>query len=91
MERGFKKTREMEYFSYILHLADTILCEVFICTLPSNYCRLIDELRTTVGGKANRISVDMSVETCKTAPCAREHGLGNYKGEVYDQNTRLWR
>jgi hypothetical protein len=92
MERGFRKSREMEYFSYILHLADTIQCEVFICTYPSNYCRLIDELRTTVGGKANRLSVDLSMETCPTRPpCYRSHGLGNFIGDVHDPKLRLWR
>lgn len=91
MERGFRKHREMEYFSYILHIADSIMCEVFICTWPSNYCRIIDELRTTIGGKANRLSVDLSVETCTKLPCIRNHGLGNFKGDVHDPKIRLWR
>lgn len=91
MERHFPKSREMEYFSYILHLADTVYCETCICTWPSNYCRLIDELRTTVGGKANKIFVDLSVETCrKQPPCIRRNGLGNYIGEIYDPKDRLW-
>lgn len=91
MERNFPPSRAMEYFSYILHLADTVYCEATICTWPSNYCRLIDELRTTVGGKANRVFVDLSVETCeKGPPCIRDHGLGNYKGKYYDPKDRLW-
>jgi hypothetical protein len=91
MEKGFPTSREMEYFSYILHLADTMQCEAFICTDASNYCRVIDELRTTVGGKANRLAVDLSAETCATGPpCYRNHGLGNSVGEVYDPKGKLW-
>lgn len=91
MERSVGKAREFEYLSYILHLLDTVTCEVAICTLPSNYCRLIDELRTTVGGKANRYFVDLSVETCPSRRCIRSHGLGNYYGTVHDPKSRLWR
>jgi hypothetical protein len=90
MEKGFPKSREMEYFSYILHLADIMQCEAFICTEASNYCRVIDELRTTVGGKANRLAVDLSAETCTKPPCYRNHGLGNSVGEVYDPKGKLW-
>lgn len=87
MERVLRKNREMEYFAYILHLAETIKCEVAICTIPSNYCRLVDELRTTVGGKANRFFIDLSGETCLQPPCVRPHGLGNWRGTVRLGNT----
>jgi hypothetical protein len=90
MEKGFPKSREMEYFSYILHLADIVQCEAFICTDPSNYCRVLDALRITVGGKANRLAVDLGAETCAAPPCFRDHPLG-FIEDVYDRKGLLWR
>lgn len=91
LERSTAKSRTFEYLSYILHLHDLSSCEAAICTMPSNYCRLVDELRSTVGGKANRIFIDLSVETCKAGPpCIRRNSLGNYVGKVHDPLLRLW-
>ncbi len=85
--------RQYEYLSYLLHLTDILSCEEVICTWPSNYCRVIDELRTTVGGKANRLTVDIGVETCASSPkpCIYSHGLGNHDGNnIYDPHDCLW-
>ena len=90
LEQELPKNHEMEYISYLLHLSEIIRCDVMICTVPSNYCRLIDELRTTIGAKANYLNADLSQETCKNPPCIRNFGLPNYVGPVYDPLTRLW-
>ena len=60
---------DLEYLSIILNLEYAIKCDAWVCTLKSNFCRLIDELRATVGGKANRNYADLSIETCKRPPC----------------------
>jgi hypothetical protein len=83
-------SRQYEYLSYLLHLVDVISCEVVICTWPSNYCRVIDELRTTIGGKANRYSIDIGAETCPQSPCVRPYGLGNHVGPAHDPKDRIW-
>lgn len=33
----------------LLNLEYALKCDAFVCTLMSNWCRLIDELRATVG------------------------------------------
>jgi hypothetical protein len=38
----------------LLNLYYSLRSEAFVCTLKSNSCRIIDEMRATVGGKANR-------------------------------------
>jgi len=53
---------EWEYFSMILNLDSHIQCSAFVCTMRSNYCRLIDELRATVGGKVNRQYADYTLQ-----------------------------
>jgi hypothetical protein len=90
MQRHLPKDHEYEYFSYLLHLHEILSCDVVICTVPSNYCRLIDELRTTIGRNAKGFNADVSVETCKSPPCIRNFGLANFEGEVYDPLTRIW-
>jgi len=50
---------EMEYFAMIYDLDRHLKCESFVCTMASNFCRLIDELRATIAGKANRHYVDI--------------------------------
>ena len=90
LEASLPKNHEMEYISYLLHLSETLRCDIFICTVPSNYCRLIDELRTTIGAKADYINADISSETCQNPPCIRNFGLPNYQGIVYDPSTRIW-
>lgn len=66
-----------EYFSMLLNLKYSLQCEAWVCTLASNSCRLIDELRSTVGGKANRFFADLSAETCSDPPCFEE-GIFKY-------------
>ena len=87
MENIMPTNRQMEYFSYLLHLNDLLKC-----TLASNYCRLVDELRATVGGKANAYFADLTLESCATPPCVRPFSIADYQGEVYDPtNDVLWR
>jgi len=80
-----------EYLSYLLTLVDNLACEVNICTLASNYCRLIDELRSTVGGKGNKLFVDLTKETCRSPPCYNYCGMGNHIGEIYEDRESYWR
>jgi len=93
LEEKTPQNHEMEYFSYILHLRDTLMCDSYICTCPSNFCRLIDELRITAGGKANFPNAEVSFENCRSAPepCINNFGLGNHIGALYDPKERLWR
>lgn len=65
---------DLEYISMILNLQYALKCEAWVCTIASNSCRLIDELRATIGGKANRHFADISEETCSHPPCIG-HGL----------------
>ncbi len=80
---GFSKrdsksgAHDHEYISYLVNLRGSLMCSATVCTYPSNYCRVIDELRATVGGKANRYFADVSVETCKQKggpPCIKRDG-----------------
>lgn len=50
---------ELEYFAMIYDLDRHLKCEAFVCTMASNFCRLIDEMRATIAGKANRHYVDI--------------------------------
>lgn len=70
-------SNNLEYFSYLLNLMYGLRCEAWVCTLHSNTCRVIDELRVTVGAKANRHFADLSVETCHQPPCIGK-GLMNW-------------
>eukprot|EP01040_Poterioochromonas_malhamensis_P000345 gene346-373_t len=58
-----------EYLSMLLNIHYLMQGSVHICTLASNFCRLIDELRATVGGRADKTYIDLSVETCGQPPC----------------------
>ena len=50
--RGYKPVHDdLEYVSMLLNLQYALRCETWVCTLASNSCRVIDELRATVGGK----------------------------------------
>jgi hypothetical protein len=51
---------ELEYFAMVFDIDNHIKCEAFVCTMKSNFCRVIEELRATVGGKANRYYVDLN-------------------------------
>eukprot|EP01041_Mallomonas_annulata_P001847 gene1847-3587_t len=66
---NFEIHHDLEYISMLLNLEYSLQCDLYICTLASNWCRLVDELRTTIGGKANKLFVDLSKETCFNPPC----------------------
>jgi len=51
---------EMEYIGMILDLDFHARCNAFVCTQKSNFCQVIDELRSTVGGKAGALLADLS-------------------------------
>jgi hypothetical protein len=61
------KYDELEYFSMILNLDYHLKCSAFVCTLPSNFCRIIDELRATIGNKINASYADLN-KNC-VPPC----------------------
>jgi hypothetical protein len=63
-----QKHHDLEYFSMLFNIDYHMRCNAFVCTMPSNFCRLIDELRATIGGKANRHFADVG-ESCKQPPC----------------------
>ena len=63
------KYNDLEYLSILLNLQNSLKCDAWVCTLASNTCRIIDELRATIGGKANYHSADLSKETCGSPPC----------------------
>lgn len=72
---------QLEYLSMLLNLYISTQCEAWVCTLASNSCRLMDELRATIGGKANRYFADLSGETCENPPCVADHGHIKQVGE----------
>ena len=66
---SFIHNNELEYLSMLLNLEYSLKCSAYVCTLASNSCRIIDELRATIGGKANKHYADLSIETCYNPPC----------------------
>ncbi len=81
-KRGSKAVHDdLEYISMMFNLQYSLQCEAWVCTLASNSCRLIDELRATLGGKANRFYADLSIETCAAPPCIEDHGYITQWGE----------
>ena len=42
---------------------------IYMCTLASNYCRIVDVMRAVLG-KPGTLWVDMSRETCKDPPAS---------------------
>lgn len=59
---------ELEYVSEILNLEYLVRSDMYVCTLASNFCRLVDELRVTLGYKAKRLFADLSHESCRKKP-----------------------
>ena len=55
------KHHPLEYFSMLLNLDYLLRCNVYVCALGSNFCRVLDELRVTVANKANAHYVDPRV------------------------------
>lgn len=81
-KRGTRAVHDnLEYISMLLNLQYSVQSEAWVCTMASNSCRLIDELRVTVGGKANRFYADLSGETCDDPPCIEDHGRIKSFGE----------
>lgn len=66
---GKAKHHELTYFSMLINLELSLKCDAWVCTLASNTCRIIDELRSTIGCKANGHFADLSKETCLSPPC----------------------
>jgi len=75
---------DLEYLSMLLTLDYATRSQGWVCTLASNYCRVIDELRATVGGKTNFPFADLSKETCGSPPC-----INNYNITSFDWRMRL--
>lgn len=69
-----KLHHDLEYLSMLLNLQYALRCEAWVCTLASNSCRIIDELRCTIGAKCNRHYADLSEETCSSPPCFAGYG-----------------
>ncbi len=69
---------DLEYLSYIFNLQYGLQCEAYVCTIPSNTCRILDELRVTVAAKANRVYADISQSSCHNPPCFGAEGMYNF-------------
>ena len=70
---------KLEYISMLLNQYYALRSEAFVCTLKSNSCRLVDEMRATVGGKANRFYADLSIGSCPHPPCLDTYDyISNY-------------
>jgi len=69
---------DLEYLSMLLNLEFSTRCEAWVCTIASNSCRVMDEMRATIGAKANRYFADLSKETCRLPPC-----VGTDDAEIY--------
>ena len=73
-----------EYLLLLLTIDYHTRCSGFVCTHDSNGCRIIDELRATVGGKADVEYIDMH-------PCHPERGDGSppcYETKIKDLGWR---
>lgn len=69
-----RRFHKYEVLSNLIDLQFQMKSDAWVCTLESNICRLIDELRSTIGGKANNLYADL---TCSRGiwPC-----IGRYEG-----------
>jgi hypothetical protein len=90
--RGKGQIHHMEYLSCLINLSEALKCQVFICTYLSNYCRVVDELRATVGAKANRYLADVNIEICPgPEPCIKKDHWFPVNGSVYKElDPRFW-
>lgn len=57
---------DREYLSMMLNLQLSLECKIWMCTTGSNSCRIIDELRATIMGKANYRYIDLGKHSCPT-------------------------
>eukprot|EP01036_Dinobryon_divergens_P030804 gene30804-40103_t len=79
--------KEFEYFSFFLHLSEILRCDAYVGTSFSNYNRLIDELRATIGENAKGFNIDLSNTTCPR-PCIRTYATPN---GPYSYVRQWWR
>lgn len=82
---------ELEYLSYLVNLENILKCRISICTYLSNFCRVVDELRVTVGGKANRYLAEVNEEICPIgAYCVKKNNLIEQDFKFNELDPRLW-
>ena len=88
--RLIAKRHEDEYLSYLANLQNIIHCRMSVCTHLSNFCRVVDELRATVGGKANRYLAEVNEETClQKKACIKKNALIPEE-KFKELDPRLW-
>jgi hypothetical protein len=58
-----------EYLNMLLNIHHLLQGNAWVCTLGSNFCRVVDELRSTVAAKAGAPYADLSFEKCGQPPC----------------------
>ena len=56
---SFHGHHELEYFSILLNIHYMLQCDAFVHTMGSNFNRILDALKNTVAGKANRMSIEL--------------------------------
>lgn len=66
-----------EYLSMMLNIHYLIHASGWVCTLASNFCRLVDELRAGLGRRADLPFIDLSRESCPSQFCIYE-GISNF-------------
>lgn len=59
----------VEYIAQVIGYAEMMQCNAFVCTLASNSCRILDELRATIAAKPFAYYADISNETCHHSKC----------------------
>jgi hypothetical protein len=75
----YKEYTDIDYIMMITNLADLMSCNAFVCTLKSNYCRLLDEFRALIAMKASALFADLSEETCRKPPCIGPEDLIDFE------------
>ena len=70
------ENRLYEYMSFLLHLSEILHCDAYVGTPLSNFNRVIDELRLTVGFNANGFNVDLHDRSCSPV-CIRSYAAPN--------------
>ena len=76
VEALLPENRQYEYMSFLLHLSEILHCDAYIGTPLSNFNRVIDELRMTVGFNAHGFSVDLHDRSCSPV-CIRNYAAPN--------------
>jgi len=73
--QALSKGEEEETLESFMNLEQSLTSEAFICTISSNWCRLIDELRMTVGTKAHNpfVSLSYAFNSYKGGKCPPDH------------------